>query len=101
MASIATRDQIVSLGTSGISNHDTANQLHACSETVFKVWKRYTEIAKTSSKPACHWLKAFDLYQTNCASRYEASDVKSSQKHEEKSKSGRDFKFSCAQDILK
>ena len=47
------------------------------------------------------WSKAFDLYQTNFANSYVASEAKSSQEHEENSKSAPDFKIIYAQDIYK
>ena len=50
---------------------------------------------------AYFWSKAIVLYQTNCASGYEASEAKSFQEHEEMSKSARDFKIICTQDIKK
>ena len=51
MASKETRGQIIPLKTAGISNRDITEQLHVCRNTVFNVWKRYTETTTTSSKP--------------------------------------------------
>lgn len=50
MASKTKRDQIITLKTAGISNCDMTKQLNVCRETVFNIWKRYTEPATTSSK---------------------------------------------------
>ena len=96
MASNATRNQILASKTAGISNRDTTKQLDACRKTVFNVYRDCYNFKETYFQS-----KAFDSYLTNWASNYEASETKSSQEHEENSKSARDIKIICAEDILK